>query len=61
MAIYLYTAKSSPSKILHGSIEAESEQEAVNRLTKMGYFPVSVKAEAPYLNQKETWKLPNLE
>jgi type II secretory pathway component PulF len=57
MAIYIYTAKSSPSNILRGTIEAESEQEVVNRLTKMGYFPVSIKAEAPYLNQKETWKL----
>jgi len=57
MATYIYTAKSSPNKILQGTIEAESEQEAVNKLTKMGYFPVSVKAEAPYLKQKEIWKL----
>lgn len=57
MAIYVYTAKSNPDKILAGSIEAESEQEAVNKLTKMGYFPINVKAEAPYLNQKETWRL----
>jgi type II secretory pathway component PulF len=57
MAIYIYTAKTSPNKILQGSIEAESEQEVVNRLTKMGYFPVSIKAEVPYLNQGEIWKL----
>lgn len=57
MAIYIYTAKSSPSKTLQGTIEAESEQEVVNRLTKMGYFPVSIKAEAAYFNQREIWKL----
>lgn len=57
MAIFIYTAKSSPGKIIQGSIEAESEQEVVSRLTKMGYFPVSVKAEIPYLTQKEIWKL----
>lgn len=57
MAIFIYTAKTSPNKILQGSIEAESEQEVVSRLTKMGYFPVSVKAETPYLKQGEPWKL----
>lgn len=45
MAIYIYKAKPEPDKILQGEIEAESEQEAVNKLTAMGYFPVSIHAQ----------------
>ncbi len=44
MPTFIYTAKSEPSKIIKGDIEAESEQDAVNKLTRMGYFPVTIKA-----------------
>lgn len=45
MPRYIYTAKSQPHKIIHGDIEAESEQDVINKLTKMGYFPLLVKSE----------------
>jgi type II secretory pathway component PulF len=42
MAIYIYTAKSRPDQTVKGEIEAESEQEVVYKLNKMGYFPVTI-------------------
>jgi len=42
MSLYTYTAKSGPNKILKGSIEAESQQQAINKLTQLGLFPLSV-------------------
>jgi type II secretory pathway component PulF len=45
MPRYIYTAKSHPHKIIQGEIEAETQAEAINKLTQMGYFPVSVKPE----------------
>lgn len=43
MPKYNYCAKSSPNKTISGVIEAESEQDAVSKLTKIGYFPLSIK------------------
>ncbi len=45
MPRYIYTAKSGPEKIVQGNIEAETEQEAVNKLTKTGCFPLSIESE----------------
>lgn len=45
MSRYSYIAKSQPQKTVQGRIEAESEQEAVNKLTKMGYFPISIRGQ----------------
>jgi len=45
MPRYTYIAKSTPQKIVQGDIEAESEQDAINKLTHQGYFPVSIKPE----------------
>ena len=42
MPTYTYIAKSTPQQSIKGNIEAESEQEAINKLTKMGLFPISV-------------------
>lgn len=42
MPTYTYIAKSTPQQRIKGNIEAESEQEAINKLTKMGLFPISV-------------------
>lgn len=51
MPKYIYTAKSSPHQTLRGDIEAESEQDAINKLTQIGYFPISVQAEVSALNK----------
>lgn len=45
MPRYKYTAKPEPRKTIQGDIEAESEQDAINKLSKMGYFPISVETE----------------
>lgn len=42
MPNFFYRAKTSPHKIIEGSIEAESQAQAVNKLIKQGYFPISV-------------------
>jgi type II secretory pathway component PulF len=57
MPSYTYTAKSHPQKTIQGSIEAESEQEAVNKLSKMGYFPILIRAENIYPDKKNFWHL----
>lgn len=45
MPRYNYIAKSQPEKSLQGVIEAETEEEAINKLNRMGYFPVSLQEE----------------
>lgn len=36
MPRYIYTAKSNPKQTIQGDIEAESEQDAINKLTRKG-------------------------
>ncbi len=48
MPTYTYIAKSSPHKTLQGEIEAETQQEAINKLAQMGYFPISVSVKGIY-------------
>jgi type II secretory pathway component PulF len=45
MPKFIYTVKSQPTKTLQGDIEAESEQEAINKLIQLGYFPITVTAQ----------------
>ncbi len=52
MPRYTYTAKPKPNKTISGFIEAESEQDAINKITRMGYFPTSVKYETLSLEKK---------
>ncbi len=47
MPKYAYVAKPGPYKTVQGVIESESEQDAVNKVNSMGYFPVSVKLLEP--------------
>ena len=64
MPIFFYKAKLSPQELISGHIEAQTEQEATNRLIKMGYFPISVQEasqfSAPrrlFLKRLSTWDL----
>lgn len=62
MSRFIYTAKFNPQKTIQGDIEAESEQDAINKLNKMGYFPISVKAKELFLEKQgiwRFWKVPN--
>ena len=42
MPIYLYKAKTSPDSFKNGTIEAESEKAALNKLRLLNYYPVSI-------------------
>ncbi len=42
MANFRYKAKKGPSEIVEGDITADSQAEALNKLSAMGYFPISV-------------------
>jgi type II secretory pathway component PulF len=42
MAIFVYKAKKGPTEIVHGEIEADSQDQVVNKLEEMGFAPVSV-------------------
>ena len=52
MTRFIYTAKSKPQENIQGHIEAESEQDAINKITKKGYFPLSIKSEESFYNRK---------
>jgi len=52
MPKFIYSAKSQPNTIIQGDIEASSEQDAINQLTKIGYFPLSIRAEGSFLEEK---------
>lgn len=51
MGIYKYQAKKGPSEIIANTMEAESTDEVVNKLTQQGYFPIQVE---PLVGFKET-------
>lgn len=55
MPHYTYIAKSQPKESIQGDIEAESEQDALNKLAKLGYFPISIRAEDLSLYKQDTW------
>ncbi|MBU1091016.1 MAG: type II secretion system F family protein [Candidatus Omnitrophica bacterium] len=57
MPRYTYLAKSSPAKTIRGFIEAESEQDAINKLTSTGYFPISVSLEDLSLESSGIFRL----
>jgi len=45
MTKFVYKAKSDPVQVIEGAIDAGSEEEAVNKLSLIGYFPFSVTSE----------------
>lgn len=47
MTRFIFTAKSSASEQVSGTLEAESETEALNKITKNGFFPLSLRKEQP--------------
>ncbi|MFH1355023.1 MAG: type II secretion system F family protein [Candidatus Omnitrophota bacterium] len=57
MPRYAYLAKSNPTKTIQGFIEAESEQEAINKLTSTGCFPISVSLENLSLESSGIFRL----
>ncbi|MBU1727138.1 MAG: type II secretion system F family protein [Candidatus Omnitrophica bacterium] len=45
MPTFIYSAKSDPQKTTQGKLDAESEQDAINKLTRLGLFPITVNQE----------------
>lgn len=52
MARFLYKAKKGPGEVFEGSIEADSEKAAVNKLMEKGSFPVWIKEEGLAAKEK---------
>jgi type II secretory pathway component PulF len=64
MVKYSYLAKTSPETVVQGQVEAESVQDAVSKLDKMGYFPLSVENREAVLDKQNItyfWKSPKKE
>ena len=57
MPKFTYIAKSQPGETIQGDIEAESEQEVIDKLTKSGYFPISVQTEDLTLSRQGIFRL----
>ena len=61
MPRFIYTAKTQDHQTIQADIYAESEQDAINKLTKIGYFPISIKVEDLTLEKegiRRFWKIP---
>lgn len=57
MPHYNYIAKVSPDKTIQGEIEADSQSDALVKLSNLGYFPLSLKPVEQTLNKKNFWLL----
>lgn len=45
MTIFAYKAKKGPTEIVEGTVEAESKASALTKLSRLGYFPISIQKE----------------
>ncbi|MDD5729675.1 MAG: type II secretion system F family protein [Candidatus Omnitrophica bacterium] len=55
MPRFIYTAKSEPYKTTQGVIEAESENDALTKLTRLGLFPIVISSENSSHYAKVFW------
>lgn len=55
MPRFNYIAKPNPRKTIQASLEAESKQDAINKLNQMGYFPVAVEPEVAFEGKPAAW------
>ncbi len=46
--LYKYRAKKGASEIIEGSVNAQSEKDAVEKISQMGYLPVSIEKDNPF-------------
>jgi type II secretory pathway component PulF len=46
MPIFHYKAKKGPEEVIEGKIDAQSEKEAIEKISAMGYLPVQLRQEA---------------
>ena len=45
MRNFIYKAKDNSKELITGTLQAETEQEALGMLSQMGYFPLSIESE----------------
>lgn len=55
MPNFIYSAKVDPKQVIRSKIEAESEQDALDKLAKMGYFPIELEQEDTCKEEKGFW------
>jgi len=53
MSKFFYKAKTSPTEIIEGSIEAANRDEAIRKINELGYFPLEIKEEKSVAKRKE--------
>jgi type II secretory pathway component PulF len=53
MPKFIYRAKQSPTEIFDGSIEASNRDDAIKKISELGYFPLEVKEEKSVIRQKQ--------
>ena len=46
MPTYNYKAKKGPEELIEGKLDAQSEKEAIEKISAMGYLPVQLRQEA---------------
>jgi type II secretory pathway component PulF len=56
MPKFYYLAKINPAKTIEGQIEAETEQEAINKLIRQGVYPLTVKSQVASLKEKGAFR-----
>lgn len=54
MTVYKYRAKTGPEKVVDGVIDAQSEREAVEKLSQMGHIPISIERKTAAEQDRET-------
>jgi len=55
MAKFIYTARTSPEQVIQGEIEAESKQDAIQRLARLNQFPISITERDLYSERKTSF------
>ena len=56
MAIYKYRAKKGPQEIIEDSLEAQSEKEAVEKISRLGYIPVHIEKQEKTDSQEQIFE-----
>lgn len=60
MAKFSYKAKKGPQEIIEGTVEAGTKDEAIDKLSQMGYVPVQIKEYKEAAVQKVSKQVPHL-
>ncbi|MBU1125678.1 MAG: type II secretion system F family protein [Candidatus Omnitrophica bacterium] len=45
MSIYKYRARKGPQQVVEGRLEAQSEDEAIDKISQLGYFPIHLEVD----------------